>query len=129
MMLRSKSATARFFATDPVRQHTWELDPRAYLTQRQLDKMSTRPDMILQFSHHLAHELWQPGRAPVEIPARVSAALNGRPGQLLLDPAVNLGAQPRTLAPASWIMPLVESLPKRTYSLKGQRPASDQGRP
>ena len=79
MKLRSKSATARFFATDAVQQETWEVDPRGYLTRRQLDKMASRPDMLLQFSHHLAHELRQHGHAPVEIRARVTASLNGRP--------------------------------------------------
>jgi hypothetical protein len=116
MKLRDKSAIARFFATDPVQQQTWEVNPGAYLTPRQLDKMSARPDMILQFSHYLAHELRQQGHAQIEIRARVMASLNGRQLQLLIDPAVNLAAQPRTLAPAPWITPLVTPLPTRPNS-------------
>lgn len=106
MKLRDKEAEARFFVTDPTANEAWEVDPHAYLTPWQLQKMSNRPDMILQFSHHLADELRGQGRERVEVRAQVMASLNGRPPQWLIDPTVDLAAQPRNLEPASWIVPL-----------------------
>ena len=75
--------------------------------------MSTRPDMILTFSHFLANELRKQGYEKIEIRAEVWTSLNGRKLQLLVDPSVNLAAQPHSLLPAKWILPLTEPLPTR----------------
>lgn len=65
--------------------------------------------MILQFSHFLARELKQQNPShEIEIRVDVLAALNGGKPQLLIDPKVNLAAEPRTFGPKHWIMPLVE---------------------
>ena len=74
--------------------------------------MGTRPDMILQFSR-VAAELRQRGYEEVEVRARVLASLHGWRRQDLIDPIVNLAAQPRNLLPAGWIVPLSEPLPQR----------------
>ncbi|HZX13321.1 MAG TPA: HTTM domain-containing protein [Thermodesulfobacteriota bacterium] len=113
MKLRSKVAKTRFFATNPVTDETWEIKIRDYLTNRQRKKMTTRPDMILNFSHYLANELRKQGYEKLEIRAEVWASLNGRKLQLLVDPTVNLASQQRSLLPAKWIMPLLEPLPTR----------------
>ena len=111
MKLRDKTAYATFIATDPLTQITQSIDPIDYLTPMQVSKMSTRPDMILQFSHYLANEFRQQGHEQIEIRAIVKTSLNGRQPQLLIDPSVNLAQQPRTLTPSSWIFPLLEPLP------------------
>ena len=72
--------------------------------------MSTRPDMILQFSHHLAREKRKEGYEQVEVRAKVMASLNGRRRQLLVDPTVDLASESRTLLPTPWIMPLIAPL-------------------
>lgn len=113
MKLRSKEAKASFFATDPVTNRIWVINIRDHLTNRQRKKMTTRPDMILNFSHHLADELRKQGYEQIEIRAEVWASLNGRKLELLVDPSVNLAAQPRSLLPAKWILPLTEPLPNR----------------
>ena len=66
--------------------------------------------MILQFAHHVAEDARQEGRAAVQVRAHVMASLNGREPQLLVDPEVDLAAQPRSLRRASWIVPLHEPL-------------------
>jgi hypothetical protein len=106
MKLRDKDATARFLATDPSGGRTWQVDPRAYLTAWQIQAMESRPDMIRQFSHHLANDLRSQGYENIEIRANVMASLNGRPAQRLIDPATDLATQPRSLLPAAWILPL-----------------------
>jgi len=113
MKLRDKKARIRFSAYDPLTGATWEIEPREYLTLAQLNEMKTRPDMILQFSHHLAQEMRLQGHENIEIRVLVKAALNGRQPQLLIDPTVNLAAQEQSLLPSLWIIPLTEPLPNR----------------
>lgn len=110
MKLRDKDASALFFVTDPEEDKTWAVDPRDYLPGWQAREMYTDPDMILQFSHHIAREERKKGFKRVEVRASVKASLNGRKHQLLIDPTVDLAAQPRTLLPARWIVPLTEPL-------------------
>lgn len=107
MKLRDKDGDAWFAVTEPASGRRWEIDPHIYLTDRQVRKMSARPDMILQFSHHLA-ELWaEDGDGQrVEVRADVMASLNDRPHRRYIDPTVDLAAQPRTLASVDWILPL-----------------------
>lgn len=110
MKLRDKISLAVFYVTDPNSHRTWELPARAILrilTRRQYRKMSTRPDMILQFSHFLAASFQYEGYHDVEVRARVLTSLNGRPPQLLIGPDKNLAeVKARLWPPASWILPL-----------------------
>ena len=71
--------------------------------------MQSRPDMILQFAHHLAR-VWAEERkiAGVEVRARVCASLNGRKAALLIDPERDLARVQRDLRAADWILPLGE---------------------
>jgi len=111
MKLRDKSARAQFFVTDSESQRTWQINLRRYLIRRQISKMSTRPDLILEFSHYLANEFRSQGYEQIEVRARVSASLNGRKRQPLIDSKANLAAISRNILAASWILPLKEPLP------------------
>jgi hypothetical protein len=111
MKLRDKEARARFTVTDPADGTSWTVHPRESLTRLQTSKMGGQPDMILQFAHHVAQEARAAGRPAVQVRARVMASLNGREPQLLVDPEVDLAAQPRSLRRASWIVPLHQPLP------------------
>ncbi len=113
MKLRSKKAKIRFLATDPATNKTWKIDILDKLTYNQRKTMSTRPDMILNFSHYLADELRKEGYEDIEIRAEVWASLNGRKLQLLIDPNADLAAVPPSFMPAKWITPLTEPLPSR----------------
>ncbi len=113
MKLRSKEARVTFFVTDPKTPRTWEVRPAEHLSSRQLRKMSTRPDLILQFAHHLADQYRARGYESVEVRAAVLCSLNGREPQLLIDPEANLAAQREWIATAPWILPLKEPLPDR----------------
>jgi len=95
-----------FYVTDPTRGKTWVIDPIFELTERQSQKMSARPDMILQYAHQIADEAHQKGYDQIEVRVEVLASLNGREPQLLIDPSVDLAAQSPTLLHKTWIMPL-----------------------
>ena len=113
MKLRDKQGQALFLVKDPVSGHVSEVYPEEYLTLRQCEKMSTRPDMILQFCHYLAEQLRQPGQPPMEVRAETLVSLNGREPQPIVNPTINLAAEPRTLQKAPWIMPLEIPLSRR----------------
>ena len=108
MKLRDKSAAAWFTATDPDSGRSWQIDARRYLTSWQRDEMEREPEMILQFAHHVAEDFRRRGYPRIEVRAVIMASLNGRPHQLLIDPSVDLAAEPRNLLPARWIMPLTD---------------------
>ena len=109
MKLRDKDADVIFTLRNEAGE-TWQPDPLDHLTARQLRKMSTRPYMILQFAHFLAEEAAAQGQGQVTVQAEVWASLNGRERQLLIDPTVDLAAQPRTLRKVEWILPLTTPL-------------------
>ncbi|WAS97231.1 HTTM domain-containing protein [Nannocystis punicea] len=108
MKLRDKESKVRFLATDPHEERTWEVDARQYLTSWQRSEMSGRPEMILQFAHHLAADLRAQGHEDIQIRAIASVSLNGRPRQLMIDPDVDLVKQPHSIWPAPWILPMAE---------------------
>ena len=116
MMLREKSGAVEFTITDPASGRVWYPDLLDYLTLRQIRKMATRPDMLLQFSHHLAWTWERENNLPgVEVRVMTAVSLNGRPPVAMLDPDRDLAAVPRDLRPADWILPLTEPLPAITF--------------
>lgn len=127
MKLRSKNADVTFLVTDLRNGHITECYPGEYLNERQCGKMSTRPDMILQFAHYLAAQLKKQGYEELEVRAHVMASLNGRKPQLLVDPTVDLSRIPRSLAPARWILPLTEPLKKQRPTAISPRLAIQTG--
>jgi hypothetical protein len=100
MKLRDKNATVAFIVRDPGTGAQRLIDARKYLTDWQLEAMSSRPDMILQFAHHVAAA--QPRAVAVTVVAW--ASLNGHPLVPLIDPDVDLASESRTLRPARWII-------------------------
>lgn len=106
MKLRNKEGRVRFHARDPRTGARWKVDPRPLLSNRQYQKMSTRPDMVQQFAHELARRYEREGRPGIEIYADMRVSLNGRPRQMLVDEDVDLAAQPWTWRAASWLVPL-----------------------
>lgn len=115
MMLRDKTGLVDFTVTDPGSGRVWHVSLTDYLTPRQIRKMATRPDMILQFARYLARVWEQEKHLPdVEVRVQTAISLNGRLPAPMLDPDRNLAAVPRDLRHADWILPLTEPLPATT---------------
>ncbi len=110
MKLRTKVGEAVFNVTHPQSGQTWSIKPGDYLKSHQVMKMTTKPDLILLFSHYLAEEKRREGYDDVEVRARVMVSLNGRQPQLLIDPNVDLAKEHVSLLPARWIVPLTTPL-------------------
>ena len=98
MKLTQKDNDTEFIVTFKSEAKTWSVPLDQFLTSRQEDKMAGDPEMILQFAHHLKRTL-----GDVEVRVRTNTSLNRRPPRQLVDPTVDLAAQPRTLWAAPWI--------------------------
>jgi hypothetical protein len=106
MKLREKEQTVELLLTAPSTGLNRTLDPRQFVTGWQYEGMEGRPDMLLQLAHHVAGRARQQGHPDVEVRVRALTSLNGRPAQEQIDPTVDLAAQPRSIWPAGWIVPL-----------------------
>jgi hypothetical protein len=116
MMLRAKSGTVLLRVTDPASGQVTSIDVGEVLPAWQYHQMTEAPHMIHQFARYTASRFAAIGYPDVEVRAVASVSLNGRPRQLLIDPAVDLAALPRSLAPASYVVPLDTPLPTRRRS-------------
>lgn len=103
MKLRAKRGNAVFELRDPQTGRSWVVLPSEELTPRQEGKMAGKPDLILQYAHHLAEQHQAALGRPVEVRARVRVSLNDRPPQDLVDPTVDLAAQPRGWGSYAWV--------------------------
>lgn len=120
MMLRDKRADVRFRVTDPATGDIFEPEPRQWLTERQLWRMARRPELIHQFARYLSDEY---GGAEVRVESSVS--LNGRRRLPMVDPAVDLAAEPyRWFGAAPWILANREPLRPRSVVLAEPRAPS-----
>jgi hypothetical protein len=61
--------------------------------------------MILQFAHHLEDAYRRQGLEDIEITVRAHVTLNGRPSQLLVDPAIDLTEVEPGLGHKAWVLP------------------------
>jgi hypothetical protein len=104
MKLRRKNSTMVITVTDPVTGHRWTVDPRQDLNVRQLRKLHTFPDILLQYAHHLRDRLRVDGIADPIITVDWQCSLNGAPARRLVDPNVNLATVERSIWPAPWIL-------------------------
>lgn len=105
MMLRGKRSALRMYVTNPATGATYKADLRNYLTAYQYPKVARDPEHIRQLAHHIAEHEARGSTVP-EVRAFSLVSLNGRKAQLLIDPAVNLAAEPAAWVHPQWIVPL-----------------------
>ena len=104
VMVTEKAGYAEYRITDPLTGDTWQAHPRLVLTDWQAEQAAVRPDLIHATAHLLAQHYRDRGKEDVEVRVDVWVSMNGRPPRRLVDPAVDLAAQPRTQAPSKWIL-------------------------
>jgi hypothetical protein len=105
MRVRDKVGAARFLVRPAGGTTEFEANTDSDLTPWQEGAMVNRPDLILQFAHHLGRRISGELGRPVEVRVESVVSLNGRPYRPLIDAEVDLAAEPRTLGPARWILP------------------------
>jgi len=111
MLHRRMDGVAAFEVRDPQTGNVLTIDPTKYLAPHQYRQLPGRPDMLLQFAHHLADEMSPAARPHMEVRAHTLVSLNGRKPQPIVAPNFNLAAAPRNLRHKEWILPLMEPLP------------------
>jgi len=91
MMLRQKLTYGTLIVESPdLEKGKKRVKLKDYLSKKQLRKMRTHPDMILQFAHFLRDEYRAEGFTDVKIYADIKAKLNGRVYQNFIDKEANL---------------------------------------
>ncbi len=100
-----KGGCVFFHVKDATTGKTYEVNNRDYLTMQQEKQMSTQPDMILQFAHHLSNVYSEKmKKQKVEVYAEAYVTLNGRSSTLMLDPTVNLAEERDGFSHKNWII-------------------------
>jgi hypothetical protein len=105
VMLMEKSGNTFFYVKEPSTGKTYEVNNNEFLTPLQDKMMSTQPDLILRYAHHLADVYAQRGVKSPAVYAECYVALNGRRSRLLVDTTVNLAAQPLSWKHYNWVLP------------------------
>ncbi len=103
MKLRGKQSAMSIVAYLPSTDTRFAIDPREDLTDRQLRKVFTFPDMLLQYVHFKRDELRAAGADPV-ITVEWHCSLNGQPARLLVDPNADLAKYESSIWPQPWIL-------------------------
>ncbi|HTL06666.1 MAG TPA: HTTM domain-containing protein [Chitinophagaceae bacterium] len=105
VMLMEKSGAAYFTVRDSSSHQSVEVNNAEFLTALQEKMMSTQPDMILKYAHHLASEYKQRGMQNPAVYATIYVALNGDRSRLFADSSINLAAAPIGWKHYNWIIP------------------------
>lgn len=116
MMLHDKWAAVSITLVDPLTKKTRSLNPGAFLSQRQVDKMCYDPELLRVFSHHVAAVAAEGGLGKQEVHVVVRCSLNGRTPQLLVDPQIDLASEPYRWSHQTWISDLTEPLPEISWT-------------
>ena len=105
VMITEKAGHVDFRVRDAAGAE-WQVGPELVLTGWQAAQATIRPDLLVATAHLVADHYRAAGRGDVEVRADAFVSFNGRPHQRLVDPTVDLAAQPRTPAPKQYLLPL-----------------------
>ena len=104
VLLTERAGSATFVVTDPRADRTWIADLDRLYTPTQVRVMSGEPDLIHQAARTIAAEERARGR-DVEVTVDAWVSFNGRPAARIIDPTVDLAAEPLDIWPDDWILP------------------------
>ena len=105
VMLMEKAGAAYFTVKDATGKKSWTVDNGQYLTPLQEKMMSSQPDLILKYAHHIADQFKAKGIPEPEVYAEVYVTLNGEPSRLFVDSTVNLATKQLSWRPYDWVLP------------------------
>jgi len=105
MMLRAKSGKASYKVVDSETTEIWPIKLEDYLTKKQINGASTKPDIIWQFAQILKEDFAKKDKT-VEVYVRAYIRVNNQPSKLLIDPNVDLAKEQWCqFKHHDWIMP------------------------
>lgn len=109
VMLMEKAGYAQFTVKDAVGKFA-VANNNEFLTVLQEKMMSTQPDMILQYAHILRDHYARLGFKKPQVYVDSYVALNGRTGQVLINPHTDLAKEEESFWPKSWILSLNDEI-------------------
>ncbi|WP_245590637.1 HTTM domain-containing protein [Adhaeribacter aquaticus] len=109
VMLMEKSGIAYFYIKEPATGKTYEINNREFLTPLQEKMMSTQPDMMIRYAHHLAAVYAGRGLKEPAVYAESYVSLNGERSRLYLDSTVNLAKQVVGWKHYTWVLPYIKT--------------------
>ena len=98
-----KAGLVFFHVKNPLTGKQIEINNSNFLTPQQEKQMSTQPDMILQFAHHLQHT-YNPTIPNAEVYAQAYISINGKGSQAFINPNINLATVNDNFAHKNWIL-------------------------
>ncbi|NNL78915.1 MAG: HTTM domain-containing protein [Flavobacteriaceae bacterium] len=105
MMLRSRSGIAQYRVVDKATNDVIQVNLNTYLSKKQKNLASTRPDIIWQFVQRLKEEYNEQGKE-VEIYVNCHVSINGRPHRRLIDQEIDLAiVEWNAFKHSDWILP------------------------
>ncbi|WP_179315910.1 HTTM domain-containing protein [Winogradskyella undariae] len=105
MMLRTKSGRATYTVVNANTNKHIPIKLDDYLTKKQQRGVSTKPDVIWQFSQHLKQDFAKKG-IPVKVYVNSFVGVNGRPSQRFIDPKVDIANEEwHPFKHQDWILP------------------------
>ncbi len=112
VMLVEKAGDVTFRVHDPATGASWRTDARELYTEQQWRVLSVEPELIRQAAHELADEELARRDRRVEVRVDSQVSLNGRSPARLIDPDVDLAAEPWRLGHQRWILPAPTDPPR-----------------
>jgi hypothetical protein len=118
-MLMHKEGFATFYVRDSISKREIQVRNEDFLTEGQIDQMSTQPDMIKQYADYLYEQFndsilhTNEGSFLLKNPSihgEIFVSLNGRNAQLFLSKKHNLHEKKYTFAPHRWLAPFNPSI-------------------
>lgn len=116
MMLHQKFSEITMYATDPKTGKRRVIPVHRILNTRQIYNMGRRPELAHHFAEWYADKYEEKNGVRPIVTAKCIASLHNRPWRDLIDPNVDLAAQPFDLKKKAWILHLpsdcqIETLP------------------
>ena len=111
VMLMEKAGAAYFTVKDKTGRKSYVVDNKQHLNLLQEKMMSTQPDLILKYAHHLARVFKAKGVTEPKVYAEVYVTLNGAPSRLFVDSTVDLAAKEISWRPYDWVLPYENKVP------------------
>lgn len=112
MMLVEKKSTLHIYARNPLNGAVAEWDPARELTPLQISSLSNRPQLVMQYAHHVADLIEDNEKFRPEVYAKQEISYAGRPLQNAIALDRNLANEPFRFSAYDWIQPLNPGLPE-----------------
>lgn len=108
MMLRAKSGIATYRVENKNTDEIIYINLNEFLTKKQQQTASTKPDVIWQFAQHLKNKFEDNGQ-DVSVYLDCKISVNGRPYKTLINPETDLASvQWNAYKHSNWILPSKE---------------------